>query len=57
RSAEIFDPVTHTSQAVPWKMRVARSGHTATLLSDGRVLIIGGNPGDASMEIFNPPAQ
>jgi hypothetical protein len=33
-------------------MHVARSGHTATLLKDGRVLILGG--GDATAELFDP---
>jgi Galactose oxidase, central domain len=33
-------------------MHVARTGHTATLLNDGRVLIVGG--GDSTAELFNP---
>jgi hypothetical protein len=33
-------------------MHVARSGHTATLLKDGRVLIVGG--GNDSAELFDP---
>jgi hypothetical protein len=33
-------------------MHSARSGHTATLLNDGRVLIVGG--GDGTAELFDP---
>jgi hypothetical protein len=38
----------------------ARSGHTATLLSNGEVLIVGGtgtNGAVASAELYNPPAH
>jgi hypothetical protein len=34
-------------------LAVVRSGHTATLLADGKVLIVGGS-GDTSAEIFDP---
>ena len=34
-------------------MQVVRSGHTATLLKDGRVLIVGG-AGDNTAELFDP---
>ena len=34
-------------------MHSARSGHTATLLKDGRVLIVGGG-GDDTVELFDP---
>lgn len=46
-SAEVWDPTTGTSQ-LAGRMSLPRSGHTATLLPDGRVLVIGGQRG------FNP---
>jgi Kelch motif len=59
-SAEIYDPKTGTFKPTG-SMAARRSGHTATLLADGRVLIAGGynevNDGNtslASAEIYSP---
>jgi len=35
-------------------MSVARSGHTATLLADGQVLLVGGDAGGRSAEVYDP---
>jgi N-acetylneuraminic acid mutarotase len=56
-SAELFDPVTETFSATG-SMSIARTGHTATLLNNGTVLVTGGvNAGlgsDRTAEIYNP---
>ena len=55
-TAEIYDPVAGTFRSVGG-MTIARRLHTATLLADGRVLVVGGyGEGDAlaSAEIFDP---
>ena len=54
-SAELYNPVTNTWQAVAPLSR-ARSGHTATLLLDGSVLIIGGGgrTEPVTAERYNP---
>lgn len=56
-SAERYDPVAMTWTARA-SMRVARLGHTATTLPDGRVLVAGGAGGAgltfASAELYDP---
>lgn len=64
-SAEIYRPSTNTWTRVP-DMSVARVEHTATLLQDGRVLVVGGASDDgddwsgmaywSTSEIFDPAA-
>lgn len=41
-SLELYDPKAGTSAAVPTSMKRLRAFHSATLLADGRVLIVGG---------------
>lgn len=53
-SAEIYDPAASTFTATP-ALKAARSGHTATLLGSGRVLLTGG--GSASAELYDPVAN
>src|SRR6266851_4003293 len=56
-SAEIYDPSTGTF-ATTGSMRTPREGHTATILRDGRVLIVGGSDNGThtldSAEIYDP---
>ncbi|MDQ7780058.1 MAG: hypothetical protein RDV41_10165, partial [Planctomycetota bacterium] len=54
--AELFDPHTYASYSASDQPLEARWGHTATLLSDGRVLIAGGSNGvpRSTMEIYDP---
>jgi Galactose oxidase, central domain/Kelch motif len=57
KTAELYDPSSKTFQSVA-EMSIGRSGHTATLLKNGRVLIVGGWTGRydlrGSAEIFDP---
>ena len=59
-SAEIYDPVANTWTATP-TMSVARSHHTATLLPDGKVLLVGGENAlylvEPTAEIYDPVAN
>jgi len=60
RSAEIWDPTTNQFRLLPATMQVARAGHSATLLPDGRVLIVGGLSMDATYqfaEVFDPATE
>jgi hypothetical protein len=58
-SAELYDPATDQF-TLTGSMKTARSGHQATLLNDGRVLITGGlgtdaeRPWLASAELYDP---
>lgn len=52
-SAELHDPSTGTF--IPTVgMSASRVGHTATMLTDGRVLIVGGTQQFLSAEMYNP---
>ena len=55
-TAELFDPATGLFQTTG-SMAVPRSGHTATLLADGKVLVAGGWGNDGlnqTAEIYDP---
>lgn len=55
-SAEIYNPITNQWLSMP-PMASNRVGHTATLLDDGRVIVIGGaydNSITSAVEIFDP---
>ena len=65
-SAELFDPATGSFKATG-SMTMGRGGHTATLLPNGKVLIIGGGTeggftlpsygtGSATAELYDPAA-
>lgn len=51
KSAEIFDPITETTSAVP-DMADERAYHTATLLPNGRVFVAGGFSVLSSMDLL-----
>jgi hypothetical protein len=59
-SVDLFDPVSNTFSAAAGSLKTARGLFTATVLADGRILIVGGfqpSPGVgslASAEIYDP---
>jgi hypothetical protein len=59
-TAELFDPSSGTFESVG-NMSIGRSAHTATLLKNGKVLIVAGWTGRndlrGSAEIFNPSTK
>ncbi|WP_437757210.1 Kelch repeat-containing protein [Sorangium sp. So ce1389] len=59
-SAELYDPALEIWTTTTSPMSHARTGHTATLLSSGLVLMTGGSNGDdnvASAEVYDPAAD
>jgi N-acetylneuraminic acid mutarotase len=65
-SAELFDPATKTWTLLPTGLTTGRSHHTATLLQNGQVLVVGGEglaqgstlaDGLASAELFDPATK
>ena len=56
-SAELYDPDAGT-WSVTGRMNIPRSGHTATILPDGRVLVAGGSRSDYTptelAEVYDP---
>ena len=57
-AAELYNPTTGAFTSATCGMNSARSQHTATLLNDGKVLIVGGLSGPSTFvttaEIFDP---
>ncbi|MEK7761143.1 MAG: kelch repeat-containing protein [Nitrospirota bacterium] len=62
-TAELYDSTTNTFTALTGRMRSARTSHTATLLSNGQVLLTGGQidttngDGNNSAELYDPATQ
>jgi Galactose oxidase, central domain len=58
-SAELYDPATETWTGTG-NMNRGRDGHTATLLSNGQVLAVGGSRGNfhfaIKTELYDPPS-
>jgi hypothetical protein len=60
RSAELWDPATGQYRLLASRMSVGRASHTATLLPNGKVLIVGGfslEPGYTLAEVFDPAQE
>jgi hypothetical protein len=57
-SLELYDPSGNTMKLLTTKLKTARSVHTATLLKDGTVLVVGGSCGGSCTitddELYDP---
>ncbi len=54
-TGEVWDPLTGNFSAVSNTMSAGRFGHTATVLNNGFVVIVGGNSNfDRTVEIYDP---
>jgi len=51
-TAELYNPASGIFSPTAGNMHMGRAGHTATLLPDGRVLVVGG--GTLTAELYNP---
>jgi hypothetical protein len=52
-SAELYNP-TNGTWIMTGAMNIPRSGHTATLLNNGQMLVAGGDAAGATAELYNP---
>ncbi|HYH95367.1 kelch repeat-containing protein [Hyalangium sp.] len=55
-SSEVYDPGTRTWSSAG-SLQETRSGHTATLLPDGRVLVTGGSSSGSCCEVYDPATR
>jgi hypothetical protein len=58
KTAELYDTVNNTWRTTG-EMKTARRGHTATVLQNGKILVVGGNDGVntlATAETYDPTA-
>jgi hypothetical protein len=57
KTAEIYNPFDKTFRVAIHPMLDSRSSHSATLLPDGRVLLVGGGGSPATAELFDPATE
>ncbi len=57
KSVDVFDVAAGAVSNVATVLKAARTGHSATLLDNGKILLFGGVSGVASAEILSPSAS